>query len=176
MNYCSRCGNEVVRGIPKNDDRERYICKTCSKIHYQNPRIVVGCIPVRNGKVLMCRRGTEPRKDKWTVPAGFLEHNETVEEGALRETQEETRLDVHITRLHTIFSIPPIGQIYMLFLAEVPDRDAETTAECSELRFFGEKDMPWEEIAFSAVCFSLERYFEDVKTGNVHPHLGTDYK
>jgi ADP-ribose pyrophosphatase YjhB (NUDIX family) len=149
---------------------------TCDKIHYQNPRVIVGCIPIKDKKVLLCRRGIKPRLDKWTIPAGFLENNETVEEGALRETMEETRLEVKINRLHTIYSLPTVGQIYLLFIADMQNGIAEVTPECNEVRLFSEQEIPWDEIAFSSVKFALERYFQDERTGNVRHHSGWLYK
>jgi ADP-ribose pyrophosphatase YjhB (NUDIX family) len=145
----------------------------CSKIHYQNPRIVVGCIPVKNEQVLLCRRGIAPQKDKWTIPAGFMENFETVEEGALRETMEETQLDVQIRRLQSVYSIPDIGQVYILFVADVDKNEAQITEECLEVRWFSEGQLPWENIAFTAVRFALKKYFEDLQTGSKEVHFGT---
>jgi ADP-ribose pyrophosphatase YjhB (NUDIX family) len=174
--YCSACGGQVRLEIPEGDDRERHVCVNCGKIHYQNPRIIVGCIPVLDKKVLLCRRGIRPRIDKWTIPAGFLEHNETVEEGALRETMEETRLSVTIRRLHTVYSLPTVGQVYLLFLARMDKSTAEVTPECREVGLFSEQEVPWDDIAFSSVRFALEKYFEDLRTGNEKPHMGFLYK
>lgn len=172
MNYCSHCGKQVEAKMPEGDDRYRFVCVGCGRIHYQNPKTIVGCIPVCDGKVLLCKRGIEPQKDKWTIPAGFLENNETVEEGALRETMEETRLKVRLQRLHTVYSIPVVSQVYILFVADVRTNHSRTTEECTEIRLFDEAEIPWDEIAFSAVRFALKRFYEDQHTGNQQPHLG----
>lgn len=173
MNYCTHCGNRVEKKIPEGDDRYRYVCVSCGKIHYQNPRTIVGCIPVINDKVLLCKRGIAPRKDMWTIPAGFLENDETLEEGALRETLEETRLEVRLQRLHIIYSIPVVSQVYILFIADLGKDHHGATRECTEIRLFDEAEIPWDNIAFSAVRFALERFFEDLRTGNRQPHLGS---
>ena len=90
MNYCSNCASPVEYTVPPNDDRPRFVCKNCGTVHYQNPRLVVGCIPVWEDKILLCLRDIEPRRGKWTLPAGYLENGETVMEGARRENLEET--------------------------------------------------------------------------------------
>jgi NADH pyrophosphatase NudC (nudix superfamily) len=90
MNFCSQCGGPVVLKVPADDERPRYVCPSCGTIHYQNPKLVVGCIPVWEDQILMCRRNIEPRKGYWTLPAGFLENGETTAAGARRETLEET--------------------------------------------------------------------------------------
>jgi ADP-ribose pyrophosphatase YjhB (NUDIX family) len=110
-------------GIPPDDNRERYICDACGSIHYQNPNIIAGCLPRWENKILLCKRAIAPQKGYWTVPAGFLENEETVEEGALRETREEANADVEIVRLLTVSSIPHINQVYMFFLANLKNLD-----------------------------------------------------
>ncbi|EMO60542.1 NUDIX domain protein [Leptospira borgpetersenii serovar Pomona str. 200901868] len=115
MKYCGSCGSSVVYKIPEGDNRSRYVCDNCGTIHYQNPKIVVGSIPVWENRILLCKRAIEPRKGYWTLPAGFLENRETVEEGAVRETQEEANAEIRIVGLQSIYSIPHISQIYMFF-------------------------------------------------------------
>ena len=92
MNFCSNCGQPLTYDTPPGDDRARYCCDTCGVIHYQNPRMVVGCIPEMQDRILLCRRAIEPCYGKWTLPAGYLENGETVAAGAGRETYEEARL------------------------------------------------------------------------------------
>ena len=113
MKYCSQCGEPVSRKIPPGDNLPRFICDSCKTIHYQNPRVIAGCLPFFEDRVLLCRRAIEPREGYWTLPAGFLENGETTADGALRETREEANADVEVVDLYTLFSRPHISQIYM---------------------------------------------------------------
>ncbi len=173
MKYCSYCSTELVIKIPEGDNRERYVCPKCGAIHYQNPKIIVGTIPVCENKILLCKRGIEPQYGKWTIPAGFLELGEKVEEGAIRETFEEANAKVKILGLQTVYSIPKIGQVYLLFLAELIDKHYSPGSETLETILFPFEELPWDEIAFSAVKFALEKYIEDIKFDR-HPttHIG----
>ena len=115
MIFCSNCGARLIRKIPPGDDRLRYVCESCATIHYQNPKIVAGCIPEWEGRLLLCRRAIEPRHGLWTLPAGFMENGETTEQAAARETWEEARARVGSMQLYGVFSIPHISQVYMMF-------------------------------------------------------------
>jgi ADP-ribose pyrophosphatase YjhB (NUDIX family) len=115
MNFCSQCGGPVLLTVPDEDDRPRYVCPSCGTIHYQNPKLVVGCIPVWEDRILMCRRNIEPRKGFWTLPAGFLENGETTAEGARRETLEETGSTVAGLTPYLMVDIVHIHQIYLMF-------------------------------------------------------------
>ena len=123
MKFCSACGGKVVQRVPDGDNRLRFVCEACGAIHYQNPRIIAGCVPTWKGQVLLCRRAIEPRKGFWTLPCGFLENGETVEAGAMRETLEEAEAKVDLERLYAVYSIPHINQVYMVFLAELLSED-----------------------------------------------------
>ncbi len=173
MKYCNHCGGDLDWKIPDGDNLPRYICRTCSHIHYSNPRIIVGCLPVwrEDGTVLLCRRSIEPRYGYWTLPSGFMENGETVEQGGLRETREEANAEVEIRNLHAVYSIPHISQVYMLFLADLKNLNFSAGPESLEVRLFAEDEIPWEDLAFSSVRFSLERYFDDVKTGRAGLHV-----
>lgn len=103
MNYCSHCGGSVASQIPAGDNRPRFVCMECQTIHYQNPRIVAGCLPVWQEQVLLCRRAIEPRRGYWTLPAGFMENGETMQQAAARETLEEACAVVHRLQLYTLF-------------------------------------------------------------------------
>ena len=161
MNYCSRCGRRVERKIPPGDNRERFVCGHCGAIHYQNPRVVTGCLPVWGDRVLLCRRAIEPRKGRWTLPAGFLEARETVPAGAVRETWEEARARVDIQALYTVFSVPHISQIHMFFRAQLVDGTFAVGEESLDVRLFDEDGVPWEELAFPVVTKTLRHYFDD---------------
>ncbi len=167
MKYCSNCGNLLTKKIPEGDTKERYVCLHCNTIHYQNPKIIVGCIPVYNQDneiyILLCKRGIKPQYGKWTIPAGFLEIGEKIEEGAIRETKEEANANVSINFLHTVFSIPKIGQVYLLFHANLLNLDFFPGNETLETKLYKISEIPWNELAFSAIYFSLKELEEDKK-------------
>ena len=144
--------------LPEGDDKLRWVCSKCHYIHYETPRIIVGTCPIKDGKILLCKRAIEPRNGKWTLPSGFMENNETVEEGAIRETLEETGIDVTIKQLMVVYSIPRISQVYMLFLADYSNTLQEPGPETECMDFFDWQDIPWNELAFSAVDFALKHY------------------
>ncbi|MGD9900578.1 MAG: NUDIX hydrolase [Calditrichaceae bacterium] len=178
MNYCSNCGEKVVLVIPDGDNIPRFVCESCGTIHYKNPRMIVGCIPVLDDQIMLCKRSIEPCMGLWTIPAGFMENDETVEEGAIRETIEETNSQIEIERLHTVYSIPQIDQVYLLFLAKITNFIRKPGLECSDVRLFRAAEIPWDHIAFSAVKYALEKYIEDTDpnsntNGNLMVHLGT---
>jgi len=154
----------------------RFSCSQCGRIHYENPKMIVGCVPIWEDRVLIARRGIEPRMGLWNLPAGFMELNETVEEGAVREVYEETHAEVTLRRLHTVFNLPHEHQVYLLFLADLREPVWETTVESTEIRLFAEDEVPWTEMAFSSSTFAIERYFSDRRSGNEAVHLGTYYK
>ena len=161
MNFCSNCGEKVTQQIPPDDNMLRYICNSCGIIHYQNPKIVVGCIPVWEDKVLLCKRAIEPRKGLWTLPCGFMERGEIAEEGAIRETREEANADVEIINLHTIYSISHVSQVYLVFLAKLKNLDFHPGKESLETVLFEEEKIPWDKIAFSSIKFTLKNYFKN---------------
>lgn len=161
MKFCSQCGNPVTRMIPAGDNRMRHVCGHCATVHYENPRIVAGCLPVWGDQVLLCRRAIEPRRGFWTLPAGFMENGETLEQAAARETLEEACARVDNLRLYTLFDLPHISQVYMLFLAELRDLDFAAGEESLEVRLFQQHEIPWSELAFPTIGRTLECYFAD---------------
>ncbi len=168
MKYCSQCGGPVAQRIPDGDNRLRYVCDSCHTVHYQNPRIVAGCLPVWGEQVLLCRRAIDPRKGYWTLPAGFMENGETMEQAATRETLEEACARVRNLSLYTLFDLPHISQVYTFFRAELVDLDFAAGDESLEVRLFHERDIPWSELAFPTVGRTLECYFAD-RAGQVFP-------
>ena len=165
MKFCSSCGNQVVFRIPEGDNRERYLCEHCETIHYQNPRVVAGCLPVWEDQVLLCRRAIDPRSGFWTLPAGFLENGETVQEGALRETWEEACARVVEPSLYTMFSLPHISQIYLFYRGELADLEFAAGEETLEVALFREHDIPWDSLAFPVITQTLEHFFSDRISG-----------
>ncbi len=172
MNFCSKCAQPVIFKEIEGDNRPRFVCISCEKIHYQNPRVITGCLPIWEDKILLCKRAIEPRLGFWNVPAGFLEIDETVEEGAVREVLEEANISVKIISLHTVYSIPRFGHVYLHFLAQMPDLNFSCGDESLEVQLFKEDEIPWEDMAFSSSTFCVERYFEDRKNGAQKIHLG----
>lgn len=168
MKFCTHCGNTVAFEIPPDDNRARYVCQSCGEIHYQNPKNVVGTIPIWKNKILLCRRAIEPRKGLWTLPAGFLELNETSAEGAQRETIEEAGAQVQLGPLYSIINVAHIGQIHWFYLAPMLSESfSPQTSESLEVALFKEEDIPWDEIAFLTVKTTLDAFFKDRKLGNI---------
>ena len=165
MNYCSNCGNSVILRIPPGEDRPRFFCESCGTIHYQNPKVVVGCIPEMGEKILLCRRAIEPCYGKWTLPAGYLENGETVAEGAEREALEEACAKIEILSPFALFNISEISQIYLMFRARLKDANVEPGTESIEVKLFTEEEIPWDQIAFRVIKETLKRYFRDRMKG-----------
>ncbi len=172
MNYCNQCGERVEERVPEGDNRSRYVCGHCSVIHYQNPNIVTGTLPMLGDKVLLCRRAIEPRYGLWTLPAGFLENGESVQDGALRETYEEARATVELIDLYTVFTLPMISQVYMLFRAQLLDRAFGPGPESLEVKLFSKEEIPWDELAFHVVYETLVYYFNDQENDNYQQRVG----
>ena len=169
MNFCSNCGTSDLKfKIPEGDTRMRYHCETCNTIHYQNPKIVVGCLPIYEDKLLLCRRNIEPRKGYWNLPAGFMENNETVEEGAKREVWEEVCAEVILDRLFIVFNILPVNQVYMIFLAQLPNLNFSAGDETLEARLFAPHEIPFDELAFQSNHFTLHKYLENPNYQGIH--------
>ena len=166
MKFCTQCGNTVILQVPDGDDRERFVCGTCEIIHYTNPRVIVGCLPVYEGKVLLCKRAIEPRKNYWTLPAGFMENGETTAQGAARETWEEARGHVSKMSLYRIFDVPYISQVYMFYLCDLDNGDHGVGPESLETGLFREQDVPWDNIAFPVVHEALKEYFADAPSAH----------
>jgi len=172
MNFCSQCGAQVSLKIPAGDNMPRYVCNTCEAIHYENPKIVAGCIPEWEDKVLLCKRAIEPRYGLWTLPAGFMENNESTPQAAAREAMEEARADVEITSLYTVFNLIHINQVYMLFRSRLLNEDFGAGIESLEVELFAEKDIPWDQLAFPVVEQTLRHFFKDRAAGQFQPRMG----
>ena len=173
MNFCSHCGSDkILLRIPEGDTYKRFICQKCGTIHYQNPRLIVGCLATFEGKILLCKRDIEPQKGLWNLPAGFLENGEKVEDGALRELFEESKATAEIIKLHVVFSLPEVHQVYLHFLCKLKTQSFSITPESSEVRLFSPDEIPWESMAFQSSTFALQKFieygsnFEGVHIGN----------
>lgn len=172
MKFCSQCGGTLKIEVPTNDDRPRHVCEACGTIHYRNPKLVVGTIPVWKNRILMCRRNIEPRKGCWTLPAGYLENGETTADGACRETFEETGSRVTDLRPYLMVDIIHINQIYLMFRANLEALDFKPTQESAEVRLFGENEILWDEIAFRVIGKTLRHYLQDLPAGRFEFHTG----
>lgn len=172
MKFCSQCGNPVNLKIPEGDNRERHVCDHCDTVHYQNPRIIAGCIPILDDKVLLCRRAIEPRLGLWTLPAGFMENGETALQGALRECEEEANARIDSPRLSGIFDIPHINQVYMFYQGVISDTNFSPGIESLEVALFHEHEIPWNELAFPVIELALHHHFEDVKFNRIEVRTG----
>jgi ADP-ribose pyrophosphatase YjhB (NUDIX family) len=171
MKYCSECGEPVSLIVPEGDNRERYVCTACTTVHYQNPRIVTGCLVTSGDQVLLCKRAIQPRNGRWTLPAGFLENGETSHEGAVRETWEEACAKVEVKGLYTVFNLPHISQVYMFFRAELRG-EYRPGFESEAVELFAQSDVPWDELAFPVIRDTLNHYFEDRQNNQFPVHMG----
>jgi len=170
IRHCRACGAPTAYREPPEDNRERAICSSCGTIHYENPLNVVGTVPVWDGKVLLCLRNIEPRKGFWTLPAGFMELNETTEQGALRETEEESGAKVRMGPLFTLLNVPHVGQVHLYYRAEMTGPSLDPGPETIEARLFDESEIPWDSLAFKTVKVTLEHFFADRRLGQFTVH------
>lgn len=174
IRYCPLCGAETAHRVPAGDSLPRYVCDACDSIHYQNPRIIAGSLPVADdGRVLLCRRAIEPRHGLWTLPAGFMENGETTEQAAARETWEEACAKVEILGLYSLINLPHIDQVYMMYRARLRNDDYAAGPESLEVSLFEETEIPWQELAFPTIHQTLKMFFADRREGSTWPlHSG----
>lgn len=158
--FCIQCGSPAVTLIPEGDNRHRKVCTSCDHIHYENPKNVVGCLLEWQGKVLLCKRAIEPRHGFWTLPAGFMENGESTVEGAAREAYEEATARCDELRLFSVYNLPRISQVYLMFFGQLRDGFAQANEETLEVRLFDQSEIPWSELAFPVVVETLTRYYE----------------
>jgi ADP-ribose pyrophosphatase YjhB (NUDIX family) len=171
MNFCSNCGTRVALRIPPGDHLPRFVCDACGTIHYQNPRVVVGCVPEYEGRILLCKRAIEPRRGYWTVPAGFMENGESLEQGAARESYEEALADVEIGSLLALVSIMGANQVHVFFRAKLRTPSFGAGPESLEVKLVTPAEIPWKDIAFLSTTFTLEKYLADRAAGREDHHL-----
>lgn len=171
MKFCSECGAKLDFLIPEGDSRPRFVCKSCGKIHYQNPLIVTGTLPYYEDKVLLCKRAIEPRYGFWTLPAGFMENDETTLEGALRETMEEANAYPKSEMLFSIIHLLPVNQVQFFYLAKMEKPEFFAGVESLDVKLFSEEEIPWQELSFLPVIRTLQDFFADRKAGEFKLHI-----
>ena len=172
INHCRQCGSAVENRIPDDGDTKlRAVCPSCHTIHYINPLNVVGTIPLWGDKVLLCKRNIEPRKGKWTLPAGFMELGETTAEGAARETVEEAGAQFEMQSLFSLINVARVGQVHLFYRATLLSPEFAPGTETQEALLFDEADIPWDEIAFRTVKETLEHFFADRRAGQFGFHV-----
>lgn len=170
MKFCASCGARVVRRVPPGDTLPRWVCDECGEVHYQNPKLVVGTVPEHGGKLLLCRRAIEPRYGYWTLPAGFMENEETAGQAALRETLEEAGAAVELGAPFTLISVPRVNQVHLFYLARLGALEFKPGEETLEVALFDEPAIPWQDIAFRTVATTLRLYFADRAGGAFRFH------
>jgi ADP-ribose pyrophosphatase YjhB (NUDIX family) len=165
MKFCSNCASPVVRRVPPGDSLARWVCDACGEIHYENPKVVVGTVPEWDGRLLLCRRAIEPRYGYWTLPAGFMENDETVGDAARRETEEEAGARIELVEPYAMLSVPHVNQVHVFYRARLLDLEFKPGEESLEVALFDEAGLPWKEIAFRTVGLTLRHWFADRKNG-----------
>ena len=165
MKFCANCGAAVLRRVPPGDSLPRWVCDACGSIHYQNPKLVVGVVPEWQGRLLLCRRAIEPRYGYWTLPAGFMENDETAGEAAVRETLEEAGANIELAAPFSMISVPRVNQVHLFYRARLLDLEFKPGAESLEVALFEEASVPWQQVAFRTVGLTLRHWFADRARG-----------
>ena len=173
--FCPQCGSaDLSHRHPEGDTHSRLSCTGCGYIHYENPKVIAGCIIEREGQYLLCQRAIPPRVGTWTLPAGFMENGETTEQAALREVWEETGVRAEILSPYSIFSVPRISEVYIIFRASALQITGQHGPETLAYRFFAAEEIPWDAIYYPAIRQILERYIEERQAGVYGIYMGND--
>lgn len=165
MKFCSNCASPVAKRVPPGDSLPRWVCDQCGEIHYQNPKLVVGTIAEKDGRVLLCRRAIEPRYGYWTLPAGYMENDESTGQAAARETREEAGAKIELGEPFSMISIPYVNQVHLFYRAKLLELDFRPGDETLEVAMVEEAQVPWKELAFRTVAMTLRFWFEDRRAG-----------
>jgi ADP-ribose pyrophosphatase YjhB (NUDIX family) len=171
LKFCSHCGQPVEHKVPQGDHLPRHVCTSCGVVHYQNPKIVAGCVPEYDGRILLCRRAIEPRLGYWTIPAGFMENGETIQDAARRESVEEAMAEVEVGSLLAVVHVLHADQVHVMFRARLLQPEFGAGPESLEVGLYEEGEIPWQDIAFRSVDFALKRYLEDRRRGLDQHHF-----
>lgn len=170
IQYCTRCGSNVSFVIPSGDSLPRHVCNACGHIHYENPRLVVGCVAEWEDRILLCRRAIEPRHGFWTLPAGFMENGETTAQAAMRETHEEAGALIVIDAPFALISIAHINQVHLFYRGRLTSPDYAAGDESLEVALLHPEQIPWDDLAFRSVSLCLEHYLADRAHGRYGFH------
>jgi ADP-ribose pyrophosphatase YjhB (NUDIX family) len=170
MKFCSNCAAPLRQRVPPGDNLPRFVCDACGEIHYQNPRLVVGAVAARDERILLCRRAIEPRYGYWTLPAGFMENDETAAEAALRETLEEAGARIEIEAPFSLISVPRVNQVHLFYRARLASLEFKPGEESLEVALVEEDKVPWQDIAFRTVALTLRHWFADRARGSFGFH------
>lgn len=170
IHFCTQCGAEVAYAVPKGDNRHRHICTVCSHIHYENPRLVVGCIATWEDRILICKRAIEPRLGFWTLPAGFMENSETTAQAAMRETYEEAGAEVIIDAPFAMISIADINQVHMFYRGRLANATYSAGEESLEVALVEASNIPWHDLAFRSVKLCMQHFLDDRQRGTFGFH------
>ncbi|HEX5091918.1 MAG TPA: NUDIX hydrolase [Burkholderiales bacterium] len=170
MKFCSNCAAPLARRVPPGDSLPRYVCDACGEIHYQNPKLVVGAVVEHDGQILLCRRAIEPRYGYWTLPAGFMENDETAGQAAIRETLEEAGARIELDAPFSLISVPRVNQVHLFYRARLLDLEFKPGEESLEVALVEESGIPWKDIAFRTVGITLRRWFADRAGGHFGFH------
>ena len=173
MNFCSNCGARLALSVPEGDHLPRHVCAACGTVHYENPKLIAGCVPEHGGRILLCRRAIEPRRGYWTIPAGFMENDETLQQAAARECWEEALARVEIGGLCAIVHVLHARQVHVMFRAVLAEPSYGIGVESLEVQLCSAAEIPWAEIAFPSVAFTLGKYLEDRAAGTQELHFTT---
>ena len=165
INYCSRCGSRIEKSLLDSGNQVRHSCTRCDIVYYENPKIIVVSLVECRNKVLLCKRAIIPKLGYWTLPGGYMEINESIEDAAKRETKEETGVDVERLQLYALFNCPNINQVYFVFRGQVDSESTCVSKESSDVRFFSECDIPWESLSYGLMNQVLDWYFHDKTDG-----------
>jgi ADP-ribose pyrophosphatase YjhB (NUDIX family) len=171
MKFCSACAQPVTLKVPEGDHLPRFVCTGCGTIHYENPRIIAGCVIETEGKILLCKRAIEPRHGYWTTPAGFMENGESVQQAAAREAVEEALAHVKIGSLLAVVSVLRAHQVHIMFRATLVEPSFGIGPESLESCLYAEEEIPWQDLAFLSVEFALRRYLDDRRRGREQLHF-----
>lgn len=172
IKFCSHCGERVQIQIPDGDDKPRAVCSSCAAVFYDNPKIVSACVIAHKGRILLCKRAIEPEVGRWTLPAGFMENDETPQEAAEREAWEESRAKVRQSQLYAMYSFPQINQVYVIYRGELTGFNVGNAGfESDNVGLFAPADIPWDTLAFSRMNKPLlEQYLHDSEQNQFPVH------
>jgi len=158
--FCPRCGGSLESRKLKANEPERLVCQKCSFVFYLDPKVVAGAIFTIENRVVLLRRGIEPAMGKWVFPGGYVDRGESVSDAAIRETKEESDLDVRLHSLLGVYSYPRARDVIVVYSAEVVGGELKPLDESTEAKSFSIPELPWDELAFSSTQEAIEDYIK----------------